>query len=156
MRFSDSLDRRMEEVQRPVNPPIGDYIWNMPKPYEAREIEAGSGDTFDVVTFNAQIVQATDTVDPDELAEYGDVSGFRSRKTFMFNTTEGKEKEYEQTEFNLKRFLEHCGIDVDNMTMGEALAAAVGANFCGALNHRPDKNDPEVIYAEIGRTTTES
>ena len=155
MNFTDSLDRQMEEVQRPINPPTGNYIWQIDKHPEIDTFTSRAGDEYERITFNVTCVEPCDDVDPDELEEYGNVAGFRSRKSFMLSTAEDKAKEAEGTIFNTKRFLEHAGVDVESGTLGEAFASSVGGRFRGELKHRPSTDDPEVVFVEIGRTTTE-
>ena len=155
MKFSDALDRNMEEIKRPPNPPVGHYIWAVKKHPETDSFESkNSGKTFDRLSFSLSIVEASDDVDPDELAEYGNVQGFMSNKTFLFDNED--EAGFERSMFNLKRFLtDHLGVD-EALSMSEALAASVNMQCLGELKHRPDPNDPEIVYAEIGRTTAVS
>lgn len=153
MKFSDALDRKLEEIKRPPNPPTGHYTWTVSKHPDIEEnLETRDGRTYDRVTFQCQIVSPSDDVDEDELAEFGNVQGAMSRKQFLFFHGEDDKAAFERSMFNLKRFLGHCGVEADDMPMSEALAASVNCQFLGELTHRPDPNDPEVIYAELGRT----
>lgn len=152
MKFSDALDRKLEEIQRPPVLPTGHYIWQVSKHPEIDEFESTrTGDTFERVTVQVSCVSASDDVDPDDLANYGSVQGATNRKTFLFTNNPEKKADFERAMFNLRRFLGHCGVSED-LAMNEALAASVGQQFLGELTHRADPNDPEVIYAEIGRT----
>lgn len=152
MDFTSALDRSVEEIKRPPVPPVGHYVWSITAHPEKEDFESKkTGDTFDRLTFVVSAVEARDDVDPDELEAYGNVAGYKTRKTFLFNTTEGKDTDFERSLFNLKRFLEHCGLDLKG-NLSEALADSVGAQFVGELTHRPDPEDPEVVFAELGRT----
>lgn len=151
MRFSEALDRKLEEVKRPPNLPVGHYIWQISKHPDFDEFDGRDGGKFERVTFQLSCVQASDDVDPDELASYGNVQGALNRKTFLFNNSDDDKANFERSMFNLKRFLEHAGVD-QSLSLSEALAASVGAQFLGELTHRPDPKDPEVIYAEVGKT----
>lgn len=152
MRFTDALDRRMEEVKRPPNPPVGHYTWQVKKHPDSDSFDSrNSGKTFDRLSFQMSCVGASDDVDPDDLAEYGDVSGFVTSKSFLFDNED--EQAFERSMYNLKRFLEHLGVD-ESLSLSEALAACVGAQCLGELKHRPDPADPEIVYAELGRTAT--
>lgn len=151
MRFSAALDRKLEEVKRPPNLPVGHYIWQVSKHPEVDEFDGRDGNKFERVTFNITCFAAMDDVDTDELAEYGNVQGALNRKTFLFSTNEDDKANFERSMFNLKRFLEHCGVD-QSLSLSEALAASVGQQFVGELTHRPDPKDPEVIYSEVGKT----
>lgn len=151
MRFSDALDRKLEEVKRPPNLPVGHYIWQVAKHPEVDEFDGRDGAKFERITFQITCVAAHDDVDTDELAEYGNVQGAQNRKTFLFTNNPDEKANFDRSMFNLKRFLEHCGVD-QSMSLGEALAASVNAQFLGELTHRPDPKDPEIIYSEVGKT----
>jgi len=154
MKFSQALDRKLEEIKRPPNPPVGHYVWQVSKHPEVTDFESQDGKSFERVTFQITAVAPGDDVDPDELKEYGKIDGYISEKTFLFIDSEEDPAGYERSMFNLKRFLGHCGVD-ESLELGEALAASVGQRFLGELNHQPDKNDPEVVYARVGRTSEE-
>lgn len=150
MKFTDALDRKTEEIQRPPNPPVGHYTWQVKKHPDTDQFESrNTGKTFDRVSFQMACVEASDDVDPDDLSDYGNVAGFVTSKSFLFDNAD--ETAFERSMYNLKRFLEHLGVD-ESLSVGEALAASVGAQCLGELKHRPDPSDPEVIYAEMGRT----
>lgn len=150
MRFTDALDRKMEEVKRPPNPPVGHYTWQVKKHPDTDSFDSrNNGKTFDRLTFQMVCVSPSDDVDPDILAEYGNVAGFVTNKAFLFDNED--EAAFERSMYNVKRFLDHLGVD-DSLSLSEALAASVGAQCLGELKHRPDPNDPEVVYAELGRT----
>jgi hypothetical protein len=150
MKFTDALDRTMESVKRPPNPPVGHYTWQVKKHPENDSFDSrNSGKTFDRVNFQMVAIEPQDDVDPDDLNEYGDVAGFITNKSFLFDN--GDEQAFERSMYNLKRFLEHLGVD-EGLALSEALAACVGTQCVGELKHRPDPNDAEIIYAELGRT----
>lgn len=152
MKFSDALDRKLEEIKRPPVLPLGHYVWQISKHPEIDEFESTrTGTTFERVTFNITCVQASDDVDTDDLANYGNVQGAQNRKTFLFSNNPDEKAAFERSMFNLRRFLDHCGVD-ESLPLNEALAASVGQQFLGELTHRPDPNDPEIIYAEVGKT----
>lgn len=151
MRFSDSLDRKLEEIKRPPNPPVGHYIWQINKHPDIDEFTSRAGDDFERITFHLTCVGPGDDVDPDELNEYGNVAGYRNRKTFLFADSEADQANFDRSMFNLKRFLGHCGVD-EGLSLTEGLAASVGAQCLSELTHRPDPEDTEVIYAEVGTT----
>ncbi len=151
MKFSDSLDRKLEEIKRPANPPVGHYTWQINKHPDIDEFTSRAGEDFETVIFQIVCVAPADDVDPDELTEFGDVKGYRSRKKFLFGDSEKDQTMFDRSMFNIRRFLGHCGVS-ENLSLTEALAASVGTQFLGELNHRPDADDTEVIYAEVGTT----
>lgn len=147
MRFADALDRSAEDIVRPPNLPLGDYIWQIQK-VEQREVT----DTLESLRFTCICAGATDSVMPDELEEYGKVVGVLVNKDFLFNTSPDEAVRFEQTMFNLKRFFGHCGIDISKGSPKVWLADCVNTQFMGEIRHRPDKNDPEIVYQEINKT----
>ena len=150
-RFSDALATKVEDFQRPPNLPAGHYTFQVTKHADISEFESRDGVTFDRVTFTCTPVAAQDDVDEDELSQFGDYSKVAVRKQFLIPDGEQDAAGYDNSMFNVRRFLEHCGIKED-VPLGEALADAVMTQFMGELNHRPDKNNPEIVYQEIGRT----
>lgn len=150
MRFADVLDRKAEEIKRPKPLPAGHYILAVAAHPETGEISDGK---FDTLTFQMTVVQALNDVDPDELEAFGNIVGQRVRKQFLFNTDPAEEVAFTRSLNNVKAFLQHCEIGfTDDMQVNEGLAACVGAQVKGEVIHRADKNDPEVIYTEVGRT----
>lgn len=146
MKFTDALDKHTEDVIAPPLLPVGTYVFTITKAHTIKETDA-----WDILTFPAKIISAEDDVDEDDLEDFGKVAGQPSRVTFMFNTDPEESTSFQRSEFNLKKFLEkHCGAEGE--TMGELMANAVNCQFLGVIKHRPDKNNPEVVYAEIGST----
>lgn len=148
-RFSDALNRTAEEIQRPKPLPIGHYVLQVTKHPEQR---ASQDNLYEWLTFNCVVVSPSEDVDPDMLAEFGKVAGVPVRKEFMFSTDDEDKNRFEQTLNNVKQFLEHLGVDISVGTMKEWLPQAVNARFLCEITHRPDKNDPEVVYIQAGRT----
>jgi hypothetical protein len=152
MKFTDALDRKVEDVKRPPNPPVGHYVWQVKKHPDNDSFESrNTGKTFDRISFMMTAVEPGDDVDPDDLAEYGDVAGFVTTKSFLFDNED--ETAFDRSMYNLRRFLEHLGVD-PAQTLSEAMAASVGAQCLGELKHRPDPSDPEIVYAELGKTAS--
>ena len=152
MKFTEALDRKLEDIKRPPNPPVGHYIWQVAKHPDMDEFESrNTGTHFERITFQVSVVSPSDDVDTDDLADYGNVTGYTSRKSFMFSSDEDDKASFERSMFNLRRFLGHCGVDPE-LSLSEALAATVGQQFLGELTHRPDPQDSEIIYAEVGKT----
>lgn len=151
MRFSDALTRRADEIKRPANLPLGHYVFSVKK-IDQGSVADGKWDTID---FTCTVISAQDDVDPDDLESFGKVAGDIQRKKFMFNTDQAEARSFEQTMVNLRTFLENCNIGFEassEMTLGEGLSNVIGAQFIGELQHRPDKQNAEIVYTEIGRT----
>jgi hypothetical protein len=151
-RFSDALNRQMEDIKRPPPLPIGHYILSIPKMPSPPEPLSSNKGSFEKLTINLVTVAATDDVDPDELAEYGNPAGVQLRIDFIFNTDEAEVAKFEGTMFRLKSFMSHCGIDADGMTLGEAMTQLAGAQVIGEVKHRPDPQNAEIVYNEVART----
>lgn len=148
-KFTDALDKKLEEVDRPPVVPVGHYTLRVTEHPEFDEFESRkTGDSFERVTYKMAIVEASDDVDPDELENYGNVAGAPQRKQFLFNNDD--DTQFARTEFQHRQFLEALGISAE-MPMKEALAESVGQECLGEIKHRPDPEDPEVIYTEVGR-----
>ncbi|NJL70377.1 MAG: hypothetical protein HC888_01605 [Candidatus Competibacteraceae bacterium] len=147
-KFSDALDRSMDDIKRPPPLPIGNYIFRIVKMPEApREIE---GKTFEILKFPIAVVSAMDDVDPDELAEFGKVEGAPLSLDFIFNTDPSEERAYEMTLNRLKDFLARAG--VEGATLKEQIARCANAQFMGEVSHRADPNDANNVYPEVRRT----
>jgi len=152
MDFNKALSTKMEDVQRPPNPPIGHYVFQVAKVPAMTQKE---GSDYQIVEFSVKgvsVFEDANDVDADELKAYGKVTNILTRKTFLFNTTD--DAAFATTLFQLRTFLaDHLQIEgAQEMSMNEALNASVNKRFVGELRHRPDKNNPEVVYAEVGRS----
>jgi hypothetical protein len=70
----------------------------------------------------------------------------------MFNKSD--KAAFDRTLFDLKRFLlDHLRVEGDDSTsIKELLDASVNHQCTCFIKWRPDKNDPEIQYVEIGKT----
>lgn len=152
-RFTDALNRSMEEIKRPPPLPIGHYIMSITKMPDAPEDMNSSKGSYEKLTIQCQTVVASDDVDPDELADYGNPAGVPLRLDFIFNTDPAEEAKFEGTLNRLKDFMAKCGVDVSGGSLGEKLPELVGCQFLGEVRQRPDPNDSNILYNEIGRVT---
>lgn len=152
-KFSDALDRSLETIKRPPPLPIGHYVMRVTKmPDPAEEMTGKDGTSYEKITINVATVSASDDVDPDELAAYGNVANVPLRLDFIFNNDD--EMKFEGSLNRLKEFLSKCGIDAESGSLGEKLTELPNAQFLGEVKHRLDPNDANVVYNEIGRTTS--
>lgn len=148
MNFMNVLDTKVGDVERPPLMPVGTYQWVVKK----IAMDSIANGEWDVVDFQLQCVGPTEDVDADEVSTYGEVKGRPMRHRFMFSTTD--EANFKRSLFNLRRFIEeHLRVDgAAAMDLKEALANTVNHMCLGTIQWRPDKNNPEVQYDEIGRT----
>lgn len=146
--FASILNKKAADIEKPPLPPQGTYRFRVTAVPESKETASGE---YDILTFNAQAVEAMDNVDMDDYK--GEVSGIRLRKAFLFNKND--EVAFQQTEYNLRRFLvDHLQVLDDNTSISEALNAAKNAEFLGDVTWRADNRDgmEGEFQAEIGRT----
>ena len=146
--FADIAKKKLSEVERPPLVPIGTYTFQV---LELPKMDSIADGAWDVVDFQLLAIEPSSDVDPDELAKYGDLRNARIRFRFMFNTQDATA--FATTEFRLKQFLEqHLKCSTPDMGISEALNASVGARCLGVVQHRPDKENPEIQYAEVRKT----
>lgn len=149
MNFMDALDKTLDEVKRPPALPVGTYDWII------KRYEVVDKDEYEILEFSCSCTGVHEDVDPDDLAAFGSALGTPQRLSFIFNKGADAEsqKRFAQTEFKLKRFLQdHVQCSSNGQTFKETLANAVNQKFGGYVRHRPDRDDPEIQYAEISKT----
>ena len=150
-RFSDMLDRKGEDIKAPPLLPAGEYILMGKKHPDIGEIKGKDGTIYDRVTFEMVVVEAAE-VDPDALGAFGKYQGTPVRKQFLFDTSPEEEVARERTLNSIKLFLASCGIDTESGTLQSMLADFPNTQCRAELIHRPDPNDAERFYLEVGRT----
>lgn len=150
-RFSDMLDRKAEEIKQPPLLPAGEYFLMGKKHPETAEIKGRDGTIYDRITFELSVTEPAE-VDEDALAEFGKVAGYTVRKQFLFNTDPEETAGQERTLNAIKNFMTACGCFQEGMTLKEGFASFPNSVCRGEITHRPDSNDPERFYVEVGRT----
>lgn len=151
-KFSETLDRKAEEIQRPPLLPIGNYIGKCIKPFSVVDMEFtrdGEKVQAERIEFQCAIV-AAEEVDEDDLAEYGNVANVPFRVDFLRDVEENANQA--RTDFQIRSFLEAAGALEDGMSLEEGLANIVGCEFGVEISHRPDKNNPDVFYLNVAKT----
>lgn len=150
-RFSDMLDRKGEEIKQPPLLPMGRYLVLGRKHPEIEEHRSQKQVLFDRIRFE-MVVQAPVEVDEDALAEFGKVQGQSLRRDFYYTTEPDEDRSRQITEAQIKAFLQAFGCWPDeSMTMQEAFANFPNSQAAIDVAHRPDPNDPERFYLEIGK-----
>lgn len=148
--FADALKTKAGDIERPPLVPIGTYSAIVSK---VPTIETIGDGKWDVLDFQMRLQSPGDDVDPEALKEYGGL-GAQSvlRRRFMFNKED--ESAFKRTLFDLKRFmLDHLKIEgSDSSQLNELIDGSVNHSCLVFIGWRPDKNDPEVVYAEIKKT----
>jgi hypothetical protein len=146
--FASIASKKIEEVERPPLPPVGDYRFRVMK----LPTSTKSGDEqWEFLRFMCKVVEPLENVDVGDYP--GDLSNAVLTKSFVFNS--GDEAAFEQTLFNLKQFCEkHIQCTEPGMSVAEMLNATVNGEFIGSVKWSQDKRDEsgETFNAEIGRT----
>ena len=146
MDFSKVLDTKVADVEKPPLAPLGDYVFQITA--APRVSERG---IYDIVEFPCVAVEALETVDPEELAEFGDLKNIRTRVSFLFNKED--DAGAATTQYHMTNFLEqHLGCSEDGMTVKQAMGNAINHRFVGATGYRPNKNDVSELFFEIKKT----
>lgn len=148
MNFAEVLNNKVADIERPPLIPVGTYEAIVSK---IPNIETSQDGKWDFVIFPVKLVAPQDDVDQDALKEFGGVTAAFTSRRFMFNKED--DAAFKRAEYDLRRFLEHLGLDIEGgMDLKEALNASVNQRFLAFMRWRADKNDPETQYSEIGRT----
>lgn len=146
MNFADIASKKMDEVERPPLPPVGTYRWQITK---LPETATSANGEWDFVTIPCRVVEALDDVDVEDYK--GDIRNVMMSHRFMFNKQD--EAEFEKTLFRLRTFLEkHVKCSDGEMSIAQAMNAAVNQEFLGTIAWKQDREDPELFHANIGRT----
>lgn len=151
--FRSSLSKPLESIERPPLAPAGVYRFKITKPAVFGEVNSANGN-WDTVTFLLQAQEAIDVADVDALNAFGPVRNVNLSQRFMFPKGDSPEDKinYVRTENRLRSFLErHLGLSA-SLSMAEALDQAVGQECLGTVGYRQDRDDPEVMYAELKQT----
>lgn len=146
--FSDIAQTKVEDVERPPLPPVGDYRWRVTRLPSNRKSQ---DEQWEFLTFPCKAIEAMDNV---EIADYpGDIANITLDKQFVFNCND--EAEFDKTMFQVRQFLEkHLRVAEPGMSIAECLNASVNAEFIGAVAWSQDKRDEtgETMQARLGRT----
>jgi len=145
--FNTALDTKVDDVEPPKKLPQGTYVVVVSKPPQQAKVN----DEWEKIVFPVKIVSATDSVDPKELEEFGDLANASIRGIeFMFPANGDASKPL----FYMTRFLkEHLQVDSsDNPSVKELLARAINHQCLATVEWRPNPNNPEDVFVEIRRT----
>lgn len=152
MDFSEALNIKTSDIERPPLPPMGHYRFVVDS-YKFGEANSGD-DSWDTVDFQLKAVEAQDDVDPEALTAAGGIKSISLRHSFMFTKAQDAEAAASngQTLYRLKRFLtEHLGLD-EKGSLKETIDSSKGAQCIADIVHKASKKDPETPFANIGRT----
>jgi len=136
---------KLGEIEKPKPLPIGSYQ-AMIKTIEYGETMGDKKTPY--VRFNVETVQHMDDVNEVDIENAGGAEKLRGKKLRVdfFLTPDAM--------YRLQDFvIEHVGLDsLKGVDLDQAIPQLVN-NLVGIkVKHRPDKNDPEMLYAEVERT----
>lgn len=141
--FTDILNTKSEEIEKPKPLPVGQYLWSIPNLFEQEEI--GEKKT-PALIWKCKCIAPQSDVDMAALAESGNAKDRDQRITFFLS---------EDALHRLRDFLTKLGISENGRTIGERAADATGRTFLASIRHRPSK-DGSQIYGEIDTNTIAS
>lgn len=139
--FGKLLDVAPTEVERPKPIPAGTYLCTvkgLPK------FDKSSKKGTEYVEFTLVPVSAGDDVDEDELKEFGGLKDKTIKDTYYIT---------ENSVWRLKKFLEDCGLDVDNKktTLRELIDETPNAQLNVIIKHEFG-NDNVSVFARVAGT----
>ena len=142
--FSSILDRDPSEIEKPKPLPQGSYITLL---VGQPRIDKSAKKQTEFREFTHKILSAGEDVDADDLATYlGDnkkLTDVTVKNTYYI--TEG-------AVWRLKEFLEHCGVDLDNVeSLAEGIEETPGKQVGVFINHEASQ-DGTSVFARIGKT----
>lgn len=153
LNFRDALEVKVADIDKPPLIPIGTYRAVVTKIPSIDEVGEGE-DGWDTVDFQLRLLEPLgDDVDEADLQAYGGLTESSTiRYRFMFSRSD--QHAQERSMYNVKRFCrDHLQIDgADKMNLKEMLNASVNHQCSVYVRWRPDKNDPEIQYNEVGKT----
>lgn len=146
--FNTVAVTKMEDVKAVPMPPVGTYRWRVAKLPTIREFSANGVD-YQSVEFPVQVVAPMEDVDASDYP--GSLTDIRQNLSFMYDRND--EVAFAQMQNQLKRFLvDHVKCCDASASLKEGMNASVNQQFLAPLNVAPDKKDPEILRARIGRT----
>ena len=138
--FASILDRAPSEIEKPKPLPQGSYITVL---VGQPRFDKSAKKQTDFVEFQHKLLSAQEDVDEDELKALGGIKDKVMKNTFYL--TEG-------ATWRLKEFLEHCGIDMDEVeSLREAVEQTPGKQVGVFVNHEASQ-DGTSVFARIGKT----
>lgn len=147
--FNEIANTKVADVEAVPLPPTGHYRWRVTKIPSFRDFTSKDGREFQAVDFPVQVVAPMEDVDPGEYK--GDLTEIRQNLSFMFEKTD--EVGFIRAQNNIKRFiLEHLQVGDESMSFKELFNASVNQQFIAPIQWTPNKNNPEEMNANIGRT----
>lgn len=132
---------KLGEIERPKPLPAGSYV-ALIKTWTFDQTKSEKKTPFARVEL--EIKAALDDVNQVDLEEFGSVDGKKVKHDFYLT---------ENSLFGLQQFvLEHVGLDLQGMSLDQALPQTVNNQVGVKIKHEIDKNNPEIVYARVDGT----
>ena len=137
--FSHLLSTKAEDVKEMPVLPQGQYMAQVGQ-FEFKQAKTKSGEKpiIEVPIRLTSGIQVQGDL-PPKLPE--------RKHTFWLTNDDGGQDEY--TLNPLKSFIEACGVEFGDKTMGEALQETAGATIAVDIKHSPNEKNPPRPYANI-------
>jgi hypothetical protein len=140
--LSSILDRPSEDAERPKPLPQGSYTCVV----QSWEDGTSTKKQTPFIRFILKPIDAGEDVNAEELEQAGGL-GERTISTTYYLTN--------NSEYRLREFLDHCGIDSKNgktkLTHRERIPQAENCQVGAFIKHRASE-DGEAVFAEVSRT----
>jgi hypothetical protein len=148
MDFSAALDQKVEEVEKPLDPPQGTYCFAVSKVPVISRTKKGD---WDIVEFPVTGVHAEADVDEDQLEAFGGATKVKSRVSFMFPTDEDADNDRAKSMANMRKFMERTlRVELEeDMTIRQMLDASANHQFLAQVEWTPKENDPEENFINL-------
>ncbi len=141
--FGSILDRAPSEIEKPKPAPVGSYMTTL---VGQPRFDKSSKKQTEFVEFTHKFLSAGEDVDTDELEAFlGDrkITEITMKNTYYLT---------EASLWRLKEFLEHCGVDMDDVeSLREGIEATPGKQVGLFLNHEASQ-DGTSVFARVGKT----
>lgn len=149
LNFNDVANQKVEAVEAVPLPPVATYRWAITKLPSIRDFSGKDGTEYQSVEFPVRVVAVADDADVSDYK--GDITDIRQNLSFMFNKSD--EVAFLQMQNRLKKFLlDHVKVGNPDMSFKELFNESVNQQFLAPITWSPDKNNPEEMRANIGRT----
>jgi hypothetical protein len=152
LNFRESLDKTVDSIEKPPLGPTGTYVFVVMREPELQEdIQGRDGNSYDFLNFLCKAVDATDDVDAQALADFGDIGNIIIRHSFIFNKNDAAA--FGKSEYALRRFLEeHLQVPFEGVPLKKALHDSVNVRFLGNTIWKPRKDEPDTFDHVIKST----
>lgn len=139
--FSEILQNAtLGEIEKPKPIPIGGYEAKITK----IEFDESSKKKTPFARFHFEIVQALEDVDEDDLEEFGEVAGKKTKTDFYLT---------EAALHMLQEFiLYHVGLDVEGTSLEEAIPQCQNNVVGIRMGHQISEKDNETVFANVTAT----